>query len=266
MNKGPGVRWFRILQERDRRRIRRNVLMGVYLPISFGILVFALITVLSPADVPPPDQDMELGGSSGGGGGDLTEYDMEFGATEAGDDVAAEASIEKSVEIQLLKIRIITPGAPPVEKPEVKPKPKDPKKKKPVASVSAPPPVRRLRGMGPGTGGGTGGGSGGGIGAGIGYSIDWGGSGGRRLLSGRIPKYPPGTDAEMAITVSFTVLPDGTVSAVMPANRGNEILEREAVSALKTWRFEPLPDAMGDKRQTGRVVFNFVFDKSPTVR
>ena len=44
---------------------------------------------------------------------------------------------------------------------------KSPKKKS--ASVSGPAPVRRLRGMGPGTGGGTGGGSGGGIGAGVGY-------------------------------------------------------------------------------------------------
>ncbi|HLF14755.1 MAG TPA: TonB family protein, partial [Bacteroidota bacterium] len=82
------------------------------------------------------------------------------------------------------------------------------------------------------------------------------------LLSGRLPKYPRGTDAEMPIAISFTVLADGTVSAVVPTRRGNEILEREAVSAVRTWRFEALPQAMSDKMQTGSVIFNFKLDKS----
>jgi len=263
MKNGPGVRWFRILQERDLRRIRRKVLMGVYLPLIAGIVIVALITILSPAEVTPPPTDPELGGMSGGGGGDDAEYEMEFGST-AGSEPEASASEEKSVEVQLVRIKVIVPGET-VAKPAVKPKPKE-KKKQQVAFVPGPPPVRRLRGTGPGTGGGTGGGSGGGIGAGVGFSIDWGGTGSRRLLSGRLPKYPPGTDAEMAIAVSFTVLGDGTVSSVVPTKRGNEILEREAVSAVRTWRFEALPDALSAKVQGGSVVFNFKLDKSTTVR
>ena len=261
MTAGPGVRWFRILQERDRRRIRKKVLMGVYLPLLAGILIMAVATLFSPAEVALPT-DPELGGSSGGGGGDLTEYDMEFGAT-AGDAGEATESSYKSVEVNLIKIRIITPQMA-AAKPKTKPKPKE--KRKQLASVSAPAPVRRLRGMGAGEGGGTGGGSGGGIGGGIGYSIDWGGEGGRRLLSGRLPKYPPNTDAEMAITVAFSVLPDGTVSGVQPANRGAEALEREAVAAIRTWRFEALPAALGEKIQKGNVVFNFKLDKSTPSR
>jgi TonB family protein len=252
MNPGGGLRWFRILQERDRRRIRRNVLLGVYLPLLAGIAIVALITIVSPAGV-PIEKNPELGGMSGGGGGDQQEYDREFGST-AGDDATADESSEKSVEVQLLKIRIITPGAP-VAKPAVKPKAKE-KRKQQVASVAGPPPVRRLRGAG----------SGGGIGAGIGFSIDWGGTGSRRLLSGRLPKYPAGTDAEMAIAVSFTVLADGTVSSVVPTKRGNEILEREAVSAIRTWRFESLPEALSDRTQSGSVVFNFKLDQSTAVR
>jgi TonB family protein len=263
MTGGGGVRWFRILQERDRRRIRRNVLLGVYLPILAGIAIVALVTLISPAE-PPREDPSELGGMSGGGGGDDQEYEMEFGST-AGSEPEASASEEKSLEVHLLKIKIIVPGEQ-VAKPTVKPKPKEKQRKKTVAFVPGPPPVRRLRGTGPGTGGGTGGGSGGGIGAGVGFSIDWGGTGSRRLLSGRLPKYPPGTDAEMAIGVTFTVLGDGTVSSVVPTKRGNEILEREAVSALRTWRFEALPEALAGKVQSGSVVFNFKLDKSPTVR
>ena len=51
------------------------------------------------------------------------------------------------------------------------------------------------------------------------------------------------------------------MSAVVPTRRGNEILEREAVSAVRTWRFEALPETMGET-QTGSVIFNFKLDKS----
>lgn len=257
MMTGGGSRWFRIVQEHDVRRIRRNVLVAVYLPLIAGIVIFGMFSLSSPAGAPV--ENAELGGMSGGGGGDQKTYEMEFGST-AGEDATATESSEKSVEIQLLRIRIISPFAP-VTKPTAKPKTRETRKKQ-LASIAGPPPMRRLRGMGPGSGGGTGGGSGGGIGAGIGYSIDWGGTGSRRLLSGRLPKYPAGTDAEMPITVSFTVLADGTISTVVPTRRGNEILEREALSAVRTWRFETLPEAMSGKTQTGSVIFNFTLDNS----
>ncbi len=250
-------RWYRILQEHDVRRIRRNAIVAIYLPSILIIVLFSALAGDPPVGM--AENNPELGGMSGGGGGDEKVYEMEFGST-AGDNGSIDESSEKSVHFQLINVRIISPVSA-VVKPVAKPS-KEKVRKKQVASAPGPAPVRRLRGMGPGTGGGTGGGSGGGIGAGVGYSIDWGGTGSRRLLSGRLPKYPSGTDAEMPIAVQFTVLPDGTVSAVVPTKRGNEILEREAVSAVRTWRFESLPEALSEKIQTGSVVFNFKLDKS----
>jgi TonB family protein len=112
-------------------------------------------------------------------------------------------------------------------------------------------------GVGPGSGGGTGGGSGGGIGAGQGYAIDWGGTGSRRLLSGRIPQYPKGTDKQMAVVLQFSVLPDGSVEQIRPARKTDELLERAAIAALSTWRFDPLPPQVAQTAQTGKVTFNF---------
>jgi TonB family protein len=113
------------------------------------------------------------------------------------------------------------------------------------------------RGTGPGSGGGAGGGAGGGIGRGQGYSIDWGGTGSRRLLSGRLPRYPEGSDKQMLVTLQFSVLPDGSVEAIIPTRKTDELLEGAAIAALRTWRFDPLPAQVEQKPQSGKVTFNF---------
>ena len=113
------------------------------------------------------------------------------------------------------------------------------------------------KGVGPGSGGGTGGGSGGGIGAGKGFAIDWGGNGSRRLLSGRLPEYPKGTDKQLAVVLQFYVLPDGSVGRIIPLRKSDELLERAAISALQTWRFDPLPSQIEQKPQSGAITFNF---------
>ncbi|MBI4548859.1 MAG: energy transducer TonB [Ignavibacteriae bacterium] len=100
-------------------------------------------------------------------------------------------------------------------------------------------------------------GTAGGAGKSTGYSIEWSGTGSRRLLSGRIPTYPEGTDKEMPVLLQFTVLPDGSVSSIIPLKRSDELLEREAVSALRTWRFDPLPPQFEQKTQNGIVTFIF---------
>ncbi len=101
----------------------------------------------------------------------------------------------------------------------------------------------------------------GGAGKSTGYSIDWLGTGSRRLLSGRIPRYPEGTDKELPVTLQFSVLPDGSVTNIIPLYRSDELLEREAVSALQTWRFDPLPPQFEQKPQNGRITFNFILKK-----
>ena len=132
------------------------------------------------------------------------------------------------------------------------------KKKKQQMIIADNLPTRWVRrGTGPGSGGGAGGGSGGGIGKSSGYSIDWGGTGGRRLLSGRLPLYPEGTDKQMPVTLQFTVLPDGSVEDIIPVRKSDELLEESAIAGLSTWRFEPLPSQLGLKTQRGKVTFHF---------
>ena len=101
----------------------------------------------------------------------------------------------------------------------------------------------------------------GGAGKSTGYSIEWVGSGSRRLLSGRIPSYPEGTNKELPVTLQFSVLPDGSVTGIIPLLRSDELLEREAVQALQTWRFDPLPPQFEQKPQMGKITFKFVLQK-----
>lgn len=100
-------------------------------------------------------------------------------------------------------------------------------------------------------------GTAGGAGKSTGYSIEWSGVGSRRLLSGRIPQYPEGTDKEMPVSLQFTVLPDGSVSTIIPLKKSDELLEREAIAALRTWRFDPLPAQFEQQPQVGKITFIF---------
>lgn len=101
----------------------------------------------------------------------------------------------------------------------------------------------------------------GGAGKSTGYSIEWAGVGSRRLLSGKIPRYPEGTDKEMPVSIQFSVLPDGSVTGIIPLIKSDELLEHEAISALQTWRFDPLPPQFEQKQQTGKIIFNFILKK-----
>lgn len=100
-------------------------------------------------------------------------------------------------------------------------------------------------------------GTAGGAGKSTGYSIEWSGVGSRKLLSGRMPVYPDGTNKEMPVVLQFAVLPDGSVMSIIPLKKSDEILEREAIGALKTWRFDPLPPQFEQNSQIGKITFNF---------
>ncbi len=93
-----------------------------------------------------------------------------------------------------------------------------------------------------------------------GFSIEWSGVGSRKLLSGRMPRYPEGTDKEMPVLLQFTVLPDGSVSSAIPLRRSDELLEREALTALRTWRFDPLPPQFEQVPQVGKITFHFILE------
>ena len=212
------------------------------------------------AALKPPD---DLGGMGGGGGGETKERELtlEFGLTQGAED-PQEESTTRSKTLHLLQIEIIDDNPPAVAKPVIKRDPvKSAKKVVRRGNTPLPSPVRRIRGSGPGSGGNSGGGSGGGIGAGKGFSIDWGGTGSRRLLSGKYPVYPKDSDKEMLVILQFTVLPDGSVSEIHPMSRSDQALERASISALSQWRFEALPPQYGALMQKGNIKFNFKFER-----
>ena len=212
-----------------------------------------------------PTNEEELSfGSSGGGGAENANKDapVEFGPHQPTQDDPSE--VVKKATVNLINIHIQQEApkvenalpVPEKEKPKVNVAKKT-KPKKPLIAEHLPIGHVRHGGQGPGSGGGMGGGSGGGIGARQGYAIDWGGSGSRLLLSGRLPEYPKGTDKQMAVILKFSVLPDGSVDLIVPTRKTDELLERAAIAALQTWRFDPLPAQAPQKSQTGKVTFNF---------
>ncbi|HUN66999.1 MAG TPA: TonB family protein [Bacteroidota bacterium] len=244
--------------EKDFRKIRRRALVA-------GLVIHSVVIsglFWQQARVAEQARQEELKFSSGGGGGGEGEADdmIQFGPQSNPPD--GEPAQHNSMEFTLLDIHVyndLQNAIPTIQKEEPRPAVQKKKRvKRPQTIVAENLPTRWIRrGTGPGSGGGAGGGSGGGIGKSTGYSIDWGGTGGRRLLSGLIPKYPEGTDKEMAVILQFTVLPDGTVEGILPTRKTDELLENAAIRALHTWRFEPLPSDLGSRTQIGKVSFNF---------
>lgn len=250
------------LTEREFRHIRVKALVAGLI-LHFLIIAGFLFLLEQKQKAPNAVTDF-LFGAGGGGGEDQQDYEIRFGPQSNPDQgkQAKENSTRGQINLIDLYIYSDIPHAQPVIRKEA-PKPVAKKKKVQQTIVAENLPTRWVRhGSGPGSGGGAGGGSGGGIGKNIGYSIDWGGAGGRRLLSGLYPQYPKGTDRQMVVVLQFTVLPDGTVDAIIPARKTDELLENASIQALKTWRFDPLPAQMEPKSQTGKVAFNFKLELS----
>ncbi len=247
--------------ERDFRKIRGRALLLGLLIQSF--LVFGLFWQQQKVAEQAKLEELQFGSSGGGGGEGQQDEMIQFGPQS--NPPNGEIGRENITKFTLLDIQIyddIHKANPVPVKEEPQPVAKTKKKSQRRETIIAENlPTRWLRrGSGPGSGGGAGGGSGGGIGSHTGYSIDWGGTGGRRLLSGMIPKYPEGTDKEMVVTLQFNVLPDGSVEGILPLRKTDQILESAAVKALRTWRFEPLPQELGDRSQSGKVSFNFKYE------
>ncbi|MFN8361380.1 MAG: energy transducer TonB [Candidatus Kapaibacterium sp.] len=98
-------------------------------------------------------------------------------------------------------------------------------------------------------------GTGKGKGEGLG-EIDWGGGGNRTALYKPLPTFPPGASSAQ-IRIRFTVLPDGTVGSMIPLQKGDPLLERKAMEALRRWKFNPIS---GDVVMTGIIPFTFKLD------
>lgn len=94
-----------------------------------------------------------------------------------------------------------------------------------------------------------------GPGSGLGLGdIEWGGGGNRVVLFKKLPKYPPGVNTEAVIKIRFTVSPEGSVITAFPLQKGDPLLEKAAIDAIKKWRFNPLKDK---KEMYGIITFTF---------
>ncbi|TAE27287.1 MAG: TonB family protein [Candidatus Kapaibacterium sp.] len=93
-----------------------------------------------------------------------------------------------------------------------------------------------------------------GAGRGQGYGLEWGGGGNRVVLHKELPKYPPGMNTSTQIKIRFTVNPNGTVGMILPMQKGDPLLERAAIEALRRWQFNPLQET---KEMVGFITFTF---------
>lgn len=97
----------------------------------------------------------------------------------------------------------------------------------------------------------------GGGGGGFGFELDFGGRGVRRIYSYSLPEYPEGVSKEIDLRLRFTILPDGTVSNIIPMIKADARLEMAAINSLRQWRFEPLPSNAKQLEQTVVIIFPY---------
>lgn len=64
-------------------------------------------------------------------------------------------------------------------------------------------------------------------------------------------------EAASRLVLKFWVLPDGTVSNVIPQLKAEPELETAAIHYLRQWRFNPLPEDVPSEQQWGTITFRF---------
>jgi len=88
------------------------------------------------------------------------------------------------------------------------------------------------------------------------FSISWEGPP-RTKISGKLPYFPKDVNREITVKIAFDVTPDGAVSFASPVTKGVPELEKVALDAIKTWRFNPLDKSQAQVKQRGVVTFIF---------
>lgn len=91
----------------------------------------------------------------------------------------------------------------------------------------------------------------------FGFEIDFGGKGIRKIYSYSLPAYPEGVSKEIDVKLRFTIMPDGSVGRIFPLIKADTRLEMAAISSLRQWRFEPLPNRQKQNEQTAIIVFPY---------
>jgi hypothetical protein len=95
-----------------------------------------------------------------------------------------------------------------------------------------------------------------GKGAGHGFgNIEWGGGGNRKLMNKVTPKFPKNSQFHASMKFKLYVQGNGIVSRVVPLQKSDPELEKEAIRALRQWRFNPLDT---EEMMVGTLDLNFV--------
>lgn len=95
-------------------------------------------------------------------------------------------------------------------------------------------------------------------GAGSGQPFTIEGDAAQRLIVKQvIPDYPEDLQREAVLKFRFTVLPDGRITSLIPMRKGDPTLEELTISALRQWRFNPLPPQMEQKNVQGIITFRY---------
>jgi TonB family protein len=87
--------------------------------------------------------------------------------------------------------------------------------------------------------------------------IQWDGGVSRNRIRGILPDFPPGATREVQVAVRFRVRPDGSMYGMTVIQKGDPRYERAALTAMRTWQFNALPQESKQADQVGTAVFTF---------
>jgi TonB family protein len=88
-------------------------------------------------------------------------------------------------------------------------------------------------------------------------NIQWDGGLARNRIAGILPAFPPGSTRDAQISVRFRVRPDGSMYGMTVIQKGEAAYERAALDAMRTWKFNALPESAQQADQVGTATFVF---------
>jgi len=88
------------------------------------------------------------------------------------------------------------------------------------------------------------------------WQIQWIGQN-RDVVRSVLPEYPAGIDRDVKLQFRFSVTPTGEVTAIRPLQKGDPALEEAALTALRQWKFQPLPAVSLQANQEAVITLRF---------
>ena len=195
------------------------------------LLIFFLVSALTPKDDLVEIRFGEPGGGSGGYGPMDKNYSMvELPLGNEAQKNAEEKKYEKSVDVPEVTSKNVNNDEKISTSTEKVEKNKSIKGSDVARKTAGNNPSGKGIGNGTGTGSGVGNGNGNGFGNGLGdgFGIDWGGSI-RKIYNYTIPKYPDGVYKDIDVKLRFSILPELNISRVI-LEKKKDLVPRNFVS------------------------------------